>query len=151
MTMISRLKSKAKLGFRRRFLGIGLTLAGGLCGMVGCQAEYAGMTLPSGRYLYDDVQYFPTGTDFPWANTLAAQQRARMRQMGMDVPENAPGGGGGAVGGPTPGTPLGVQNNMRGTDINAGGLPGPGGFRQPNVGEAPGGPLPPVAPAGPQQ
>lgn len=149
--MFSRLKSMAKLRFRRQSLGIGVTMVGSLFGMVGCQAEYAGMTLPSGRYLYDDVQYFPTGTDFPWANTLAAQQRARMRQMGMDVPENAPGGGTGAVGAPTPGTPLGVQSGMRGTDLNAGGLPGPGGFRQPNPGEAPGGPMPPVGGAGPQE
>ena len=35
--------------------------------------------LPSGRYLHDDVQYFPTGPDFPWANTQAATQRADAR------------------------------------------------------------------------
>ena len=43
------------------------------------------MTLPSGKYMHDDVQYFPPGPDFPWANTQAATQRARMRQMGLDV------------------------------------------------------------------
>src|SRR5947209_15404149 len=52
---------------------------------VGCQVEYAGMTLPSGKYMHDDVQYFPPGPDFPWANTQAATQRARMQQMGLDV------------------------------------------------------------------
>jgi hypothetical protein len=53
---------------------------------VGCQVEYAGMTLPSGRYMHDDVQYFPSGPDFPWANTQAATQRARMRAMGIEPP-----------------------------------------------------------------
>jgi hypothetical protein len=53
---------------------------------VGCQVEYAGMTLPSGRYMHDDVQYFPSGPDFPWANTQAAAQRARMRAMGIEPP-----------------------------------------------------------------
>ena len=56
---------------------------------VGCQVEYAGMTLPSGKYMHDDVQYFAKGPEFPWANTQAATQRARMRQMGMDVPGSA--------------------------------------------------------------
>ena len=44
------------------------------------------MTLPSGKYMHDDVQYFAPGTDFPWANTQAATQRARMQQMGVEVP-----------------------------------------------------------------
>ncbi|HZW31559.1 MAG TPA: hypothetical protein VFF52_12680 [Isosphaeraceae bacterium] len=59
---------------------------GGMLPSVGCQVEYAGMTLPSGRYMHDDVQYFPTGPDFPWANTQAATQRARMRAMGIEPP-----------------------------------------------------------------
>ncbi len=66
---------------------------------VGCQVEYAGMTLPSGKYMYDDVQYFPPGPDFPWANTQAATQRARMQAMGMEVPAA---GAVGAVGAPPP-------------------------------------------------
>lgn len=56
---------------------------------VGCQVEYAGMTLPSGKYMHDDVQYFPQGPEFPWAKTQAATQRARMRAMGIDVPGSA--------------------------------------------------------------
>ena len=56
----------------------------------GCQVEYAGMTLPSGKYMHDDVQYLPPGPDFPWANTQAATQRAKMQAMGMEV---APPGG----------------------------------------------------------
>ena len=54
--------------------------------LTGCQVEYAGMTLPSGKYMHDDVQYFAPGPDFRWANTQAATQRARMQAMGMDVP-----------------------------------------------------------------
>ena len=44
------------------------------------------MTLPSGRYMHDDVQYLPSSPDFPWANTQAATQRARMRAMGIEPP-----------------------------------------------------------------
>jgi hypothetical protein len=70
--------------------------AGSMLASVGCQVEYAGMTLPSGRYMHDDVQYFPSGPDFPWANTQAATQRARMRAMGIEPPAAgvAPVGGG---------------------------------------------------------
>lgn len=49
----------------------------GLLGAVsaaGCQTELAGMTLPSARYLKDDVQYFPPGPEFPLANEEAALQ-----------------------------------------------------------------------------
>ena len=67
----------------------------------GCQVEYAGMTLPSGKYMHDDVQYLPPGPDFPWANTQAATQRAKMQAMGMEVaplagaaPTSAPVAGG---------------------------------------------------------
>ena len=59
---------------------------GGFLPSVGCQVEYAGMTLPSGKYMHDDVQYFPAGPEFPWANTQAATQRARMRAMGIEPP-----------------------------------------------------------------
>ncbi len=68
---------------RRLALWIGLAI-GYILPSVGCQVEYAGMTLPSGKYMYDDVQYFPPGPSFPWANTHAATQRARMQAMGMD-------------------------------------------------------------------
>jgi hypothetical protein len=106
---------------------------GGILPSVGCQVEYAGMTLPSGKYMHDDVQYFPSGPDFPWANTQAATQRARMRSMGMEPP-------------PPPGAfvqPKGagdldpLQNQMgRPTDVNASPLditpmPGPGGVPAP--------------------
>ena len=69
---------------RQVALWVGLSV-GGVLPTVGCQVEYAGMTLPSGKYMHDDVQYFPPGPDFPWAATQAATQRARMQQMGLDV------------------------------------------------------------------
>jgi hypothetical protein len=50
---------------------LGLTLLGGL-GSIGCQVDVAGMTLPSPRYLKDDVQYFAPGPGFPLANEEAA-------------------------------------------------------------------------------
>jgi hypothetical protein len=67
---------------------------GGILPSVGCQVEYAGMTLPSGKYMHDDVQYFPSGPDFPWANTQAATQRARMRGMGIEPAGASPVAGG---------------------------------------------------------
>jgi hypothetical protein len=94
---------------------------------VGCQVEYAGMTLPSGRYMHDDVQYFPSGPDFPWANTQAATQRARMRAMGIEPPP--PG-----VVPEAMGTTPAVQQGPRGTNINV--------FPTPPVPAVPGGPAP---------
>jgi hypothetical protein len=52
----------------------------GALGSVGCQVDMYGMTLPSPRYLKDDVQYFAPGHDFPFANeeaALAENQAAR--------------------------------------------------------------------------
>jgi hypothetical protein len=120
---------------------------------VGCQVEYGGMTLPSGRYMHDDVQYFPSGPDFPWANTQAATQRARMRAMGIEPPPpvapvgtvppgmGAPGAGmpqGGGVipvppiPGPVPGPAAvpgagGVVPVEPGVPPPAGNVPAPGG------------------------
>ena len=52
-----------------------IMVAVGLCGAfgsIGCQVDIAGMTLPSPRYLRDDVQYFAPGPDFSLANEEAA-------------------------------------------------------------------------------
>ncbi len=92
--------SSRRPGVRRRAAWAALVVAGGLVPGVGCQVEYAGMTLPSGKYMHDDVQYFPPGPDFPWANTNAATQRARMRAMGMDVSAIPVPGADGPVGTP---------------------------------------------------
>jgi hypothetical protein len=82
---LPRMRSPRGSRGRRVALWSALSL-GWILPSVGCQVEYAGMTLPSGRYMHDDVQYFPTGPDFPWANTQAAAQRARMRAMGIEPP-----------------------------------------------------------------
>jgi hypothetical protein len=80
-------RMRSPRGSTRRRVALWSALAvGTILPSVGCQVEYAGMTLPSGRYMHDDVQYFPSGPDFPWANSQAATQRARMRQMGIEPP-----------------------------------------------------------------
>ena len=73
---------------RRRSILAGMAILG-LVASTGCQVEYAGMTLPSGKYMQDDVQYFAPGPEFPYANTQAATQRARMATHGDARP--APG------------------------------------------------------------
>ena len=80
-------RKRSPRGSTRRRVALWSALATGwILPSIGCQVEYAGMTLPSGRYMHDDVQYFPSGPDFPWANTQAATQRARMRAMGIEPP-----------------------------------------------------------------
>jgi hypothetical protein len=127
---------------RRLILWAGLSV-GWLLPSAGCQVEYAGMTLPSGKYMHDDVQYFPPGPYFPWANTQAATQRARMAAMGIEAPPPEAG----VIGpGPVPGAISPIQNQLgRPTDVNAsplsveplpGGAPGPAGIPAPGVGPA---------------
>ena len=76
--------SEAKRRHRTGKLLCGFGLLAGLC-LTGCQVRIGGQTLPSPYYIYDDVQYFPAGHEFPLQNeadSLAAQ--------------NAPAGGGDA-------------------------------------------------------
>jgi hypothetical protein len=135
--------SLSRPGHGRRLAAWAALALGWMLPSTGCQVEYAGMTLPSGKYMHDDVQYFPPGPAFPWANTQAATQRARMQAMGMEVPP--PGQGGPLMVTPGAGALPPVQNEMgRPTDVNVSPLrdempfPGPQG--------APGAiPLPPVA------
>ena len=54
-------------------VGIGLL---GTFGSIGCQVDMYGMTLPSGRYLKDDVQYFAESGEFPFPNEEAALAQA---------------------------------------------------------------------------
>ncbi len=42
--------------------------------LTGCQAEYAGQTLPSPWYLTDDVQYYAPGPEFKLAREAAAMK-----------------------------------------------------------------------------
>ena len=132
--------SKAPGRSRGRTIALWAGLAvGGVLPMVGCQAEYAGMTLPSGKYMHDDVQYFPPGPDFPWANTQAATQRARMQAQGIDV-SNFPTGPAG------PQTPPRAGGALNPANVNQSGVFGPNGNEIP---VPPGGNVaPPVAPPG---
>ncbi|MFO0888103.1 MAG: hypothetical protein U0790_03035 [Isosphaeraceae bacterium] len=115
---------------------------GGILPSVGCQVEYAGMTLPSGKYMHDDVQYFPAGPEFPWANTQAATQRARMRAMGIEPPPE----GGAVAPTPAPGGINPVQNQFgRPTDINRSPLD-----VIPPAQNVPAPPAPGLAPGGPE-
>jgi hypothetical protein len=124
---------------RRWALWAGL-FVGWILPSLGCQVEYAGMTLPSGKYMHDDVQYFAPGPDFPWANTQAATQRARMQAMGIEAP---PGAAGPLNVPAAPGALSGVQAMPgRETDVNASPLPPP-------PVPAPPAAVPPVAPGEP--
>jgi hypothetical protein len=109
--------SLSRLSGRRLAVWAALAL-GWMLPSTGCQVEYAGMTLPSGKYMHDDVQYFAPGPSFPWANTNAATQRARMQAMGIAVPPPGQTGpftmppGAGAL------SPL-QRGGARPTDVNA--------------------------------
>lgn len=133
---------------RGRALAVWAALAmGWMLPTTGCQVEYAGMTLPSGKYMHDDVQYFPPGPDFPWANTQVATQRARMQAMGMDVP--GPGAGGPTVVRPAAGAQPPIQNQLgRPTDVNASPLNTEGPVPGAPVPGIPGGAVPPPPGAG---
>lgn len=62
--------SKRKLGWK--LAAVALWPAATL--LTGCQAEYAGQTLPSPWYLTDDVQYYAPGSEFKLANEAAAMK-----------------------------------------------------------------------------
>jgi hypothetical protein len=93
----SRTGLSGRPGGRRWSIRAGLAVLG-LLASTGCQVEYAGMTLPSGKYFHDDVQYFQPGPEFPYANTQAATQRAKMQAAGIPVPP-VPGASGVSLGG----------------------------------------------------
>lgn len=86
----SRMGLSGRPGGRRWSIRAGLAVLG-LLASTGCQVEYAGMTLPSGKYFHDDVQYYAPGPEFPYANTQAATQRAKMQAAGIPLPP-VPGG-----------------------------------------------------------
>ncbi|AGA25116.1 hypothetical protein [Singulisphaera acidiphila] len=100
---------------RQRYAAWAALAIGWLLPSVGCQVEYAGMTLPSGKYMHDDVQYFAPGPNFPMANSQAAAQRARMQAMGLEPNSIGP-----VAVPPAPGSIPAVQNQLgRPTDVNA--------------------------------
>ena len=49
----------------------------------GCQSSYGGQTLPSAFFLDDDIQYFPSGSEFKLQREAAALKAARL-QSGLD-------------------------------------------------------------------
>jgi hypothetical protein len=151
----SRTGLSGRPGSRRWSIRAGLAVLG-LLASTGCQVEYAGMTLPSGKYFHDDVQYFSPGPEFPYANTQAATQRAKMQAAGIPVPP-VPGGSAvtlGGVGVNASGA-LVIPSVAPGTIPAAGPSPEmenalPGGASAPNTtptppvpGAAPGGAVPP--------
>ena len=129
---------------RRRSVRAGLAILGLLAG-TGCQVEYAGMTLPSGKYMHDDVQYFAPGPEFAYANTQAATQRARMQAKGIPTPPppgiNGPGGGLGNPGGINAGPGAGGTGIPRPTAAPEAENAMPGGASAPNPN-----PVPPADP-----
>ena len=139
---------KRSAGGRRSVLA-GLALLG-LIGATGCQVEYAGMTLPSGKYMHDDVQYFPRGPEFPYANTQAATLRARMNSQGIPTPPpglNPQGGlGGNGPAGMNAGPGAGGTGIPRPTAAPEAENAMPGGASAPNP--AVPGPDPATAPGG---
>jgi hypothetical protein len=80
--------------------------AWGLCGvgllacatMTGCQVSVGGQTLPSPYYIYDDVQYFQSGSEFPLQNEAD-------HLSSQNAPPAPPGA---AEVGARPGTPAGA-------------------------------------------
>jgi hypothetical protein len=84
-----------------RKLALGLGLLAGV-GLTGCQSDFGGMTVPSGYYMYDDIQYFPPGPQFKLANEAAAmklygqpqQQPPSATQAPVPAPPPAPMPGG---------------------------------------------------------
>ena len=51
--------------------------------VTGCQSDYAGQTLPSPFYIYDDVQYYAPGPGFKLAREAAAMEE----QAAADISE----------------------------------------------------------------
>lgn len=68
---------KKKQSQAKRYAFLGLLLAGAIAPSIGCQTSIAGQTLPSGYYLYDDVQYFPVGPENKISNETAALAKAQ--------------------------------------------------------------------------
>lgn len=60
----------------RRRLQCGTTILL-LAALAGCQVHVGGQTLPSPYWHYDDVQYFPPGSEFKLANEAAAMKAAQ--------------------------------------------------------------------------
>ena len=60
-----------------------IAIASSVC-LTGCQTTIGGQTLPSPNYLEDDVQYFPSGPEFPLTNKVAAQRKYNAERASLD-------------------------------------------------------------------
>jgi hypothetical protein len=71
--------------YRRLVLIARVSLASvvALLPLSGCKVEY-GSGPANGKYIHDDVQYFPAGPEATTANSQAATERARMVALGLD-------------------------------------------------------------------
>lgn len=65
---------------RKGLLLVAMAAIGSTICLTGCQTTIGGQTLPSPGYLRDDVQYFPSGPDFPHTNTVAAHKQYNAQQ-----------------------------------------------------------------------
>jgi hypothetical protein len=106
----------SKSANRQRWVTLSLGIAL-LSAATGCQLDVGGQTLPSPQWMLDDVQYFPSGTEFKLSREAAAMQAAKADaaaqgdQNNAQLPGVAPGalpvpGGGGPIPlapGPAPG------------------------------------------------
>ena len=61
---------------------VGMCVSGGL---VGCQTQMGGQTLPSAYYLRDDVQYFPAGPEQQLPNLRQALDEYRATGEVLDT------------------------------------------------------------------
>ncbi|REJ66396.1 MAG: hypothetical protein DWQ31_15140 [Planctomycetota bacterium] len=53
--------------------------------LTGCQVNVGGQTLPSPYYLSDDIQFFPSGSEFPLEREAAAIQQARQNAAELEA------------------------------------------------------------------
>lgn len=76
----------------RQRVGLWATLfaVAAMPGLVGCQVDVGGQTLPSPYWLQDDVQYFAPGTEFKLSREAAAMQAAEADKAGGPAPAAAP-------------------------------------------------------------
>ena len=85
---------------RRWLARVAAVLAVGLTCSTGCQTQYGGMTLITGRYLEHYPQYFAPDPAFPLPRELAGQEDPLGGARGLGV---GPGGGAIPPGSPVPG------------------------------------------------
>ena len=53
----------------------------GCLGNIGCQSTHNGQTLSSPHYLTDDIQYFPSGPEFPYTKEATQMERDQAERM----------------------------------------------------------------------